>query len=79
MDDESSFSIELISRDYLNEMTLNGNRSQGLVLEGSLGVITDIEFQGGSVFVLRGSNGILRLDLEEDILMEKLRLQRVRK
>ena len=73
---ESSFSLELRSKNHLKKLTLNGNRSKGLVLEGSLGVIKDIEFQGGAVFVLTGSKGIIRLDLKEEDLIEKMRLQR---
>jgi len=53
-------------------MSLNGNRNKGLLVEGNLGVISDVEFQGGTVMVITGTNGIIRLDITPSFLLSKL-------
>ena len=60
---ESSFSLELKSREKLKSISLNGKRNQGVLVQGSLGAIDSIEFHEGSVLVILGTKGEIRLDL----------------
>jgi hypothetical protein len=62
-ENECSFSLELKSRDKLKSINLNGDRKQGLLVQGSLGTISKIKFQEDSVFVISASKGEIRLDL----------------
>ena len=72
MDEACSFSVALWSRDDLYGLVLNGNRGKGVTLNGSLGIIMDIEFIENSVLVISGENGELRLDLHPETLSNKL-------
>ena len=72
MDEACSFSVVLWSRDDLYGLVLNGNRGKGVTLNGSLGIIMDIEFIENSVLVISGENGELRLDLHPETLSNKL-------
>lgn len=62
-ENDCSFSLELNSRGNLKSLNLNGDRKQGLLVQGSLGIIRKIEFQEDSVFVISGAKGEIRLDL----------------
>ena len=68
---ESSFSVELFSRDHLKGLILNGNREKGLSLSGILGVIRDIGFHDDSI-IITGDNGVIRLDLAPETLKSML-------
>jgi hypothetical protein len=75
--DESSFSVVLWSRDDLTGLVLNGVRGKGMTLHGSLGEITGIQFLDGSVMVIKGKKGEVRLDLHPDTLSKMLKRERV--
>ncbi|OGD47835.1 hypothetical protein A3K69_05845 [Candidatus Bathyarchaeota archaeon RBG_16_57_9] len=60
----SSFSVEL-RRSSLHQVSIpRGPRGQ-VLLEGELGQVTGLEFVEGRVLVVKGVNGLLRLDLCE--------------
>jgi hypothetical protein len=60
---DSSFSVVLKSREDLYGLVLNGVRGKGLILNGSLGEIIDVEFLDDSVMVIKGRKGVIRIDL----------------
>ena len=62
-ENECSFSLTLKSRDKLKSINLNGNKNQGFLVQGSLGIIDSIEFHEDTVLVISGSKGEIRLDL----------------
>ena len=70
---ECSFSVELSSRDSLHGLAMNGNRGKGIMIDGSLGEIRDIEFHEDSVLVLTGEKGLIRLDLDKRTLVSILK------
>jgi hypothetical protein len=67
-----SFSVEIKSKDHLNQVSIPGGPHGEVLLEGDLGDILEVEFVEGRVLVVKGSYGVLRLDLCEKSLVEYL-------
>lgn len=63
---ESSFSIELKSKEYIKTISLaNGNR-ENVLIEGTIGQLQHAEFAEGVVLEVTGTKGILRVDLSRE-------------
>ena len=60
------FSIDLVSKEHLDIVSIIDKGSKGVMIEGSLGMLQNIEFIDGSVLVVMCENGVLRLDLSLD-------------
>ena len=60
------FSIDLVSKEHLDIVSIIDKGSKGVTIEGSLGMLEKIEFIDGSVLVVMCENGVLRLDLSLD-------------
>ena len=60
------FSIDLVSKEHLDIVSIIDKGSKGVTIEGSLGTLQKIEFIDGSVLVIMCENGVLRLDLSLD-------------
>jgi hypothetical protein len=67
-----SFSIEMQSRNIINNLSING----GSIIEGDLGKEIRFEIIEGIVLQVTGENGVFRLDLQEgesDTLLRSLK------
>jgi len=67
-----SFSIEMPSRNSINNLSING----GSTIEGDLGDNINFEIIEGIMLQISGENGVFRLDLKEgesDILLRSLK------
>jgi hypothetical protein len=66
-----NFSIEMKSRNHVKRIVLveEGN---GVLIEGFLGELEDIGMIDGILFEVRGTNGVLRMDLNESDLKKLL-------
>lgn len=63
---ERGFSVEMASKEHVRSLILS-DESQGKVLfEGNLGELQDLGMVEEIVLQVKGSNGTLRIDLEED-------------
>ena len=60
------FSIDLVSKEYLDIVSIIDKGSKGVTIEGSLGRLQGVEFMDGSVLVVMCENGVLRVDLSLD-------------
>ena len=67
-----SFSVDLKSRSYLHQLIVSRESQGQVMLEGELGEITEIEYIEGKVLVVTGSNGVLRLDICRERLIDGL-------
>jgi hypothetical protein len=67
-----SFSIEMISKDYMNRISISNEPDGEVVFEGELGELTHIELIEGIMLQITGKNGILRLDITEVELTQGL-------
>ena len=62
---ERGFSVEMASKEHVRSLIIS-DESQGKVLfEGNLGELQTLEMVEGIVLQVRGTNGTLRIDLEE--------------
>ena len=69
---EHSFSIEMQSRNDINNLSING----GSTIEGDLGDNISFEIIEGIMLQISGENGVFRLDLREgesDTLLRSLK------
>jgi hypothetical protein len=67
-----SFSIEMLSRNSINNLSING----GSTIEGDLGNNISFEIIEGIMLKISGENGVFRLDLREgesDTLLRSLK------
>jgi len=60
------FSIDLVSKEYLDIVSIIDKGSKGVTIEGSLGKLQGVEFMDESVLVVICENGVLRVDLSLD-------------
>jgi hypothetical protein len=63
-----AFSIELKSKEYLKNIVISNRTGETVLVEGFLGELEELSFVEGAMLELRGSNGVLRIDLKEDEL-----------
>ena len=63
---ESSFSIELKSKEYLKTMNLANGAHEGVVVEGTIGQLLYAQFTEGIMLEVVCKKGTLRMDLSPD-------------
>ena len=68
-----SFCIELISRESIKRVSLPDGSGDHLLIEGFLGELEKIELIEDLMLEVRGTSGVLRLDLTREILEKTLR------
>jgi len=62
------FSIELRSKEFLRNLMISDRRGESVLLEGFLGELQEMSLVEGSLLEVRGSNGVLRMDVSEEDL-----------
>ena len=78
-DMEHAFSIELISKEFVKNMSIS-DEAHGLVLiEGNLGELRELSLVEGDILEFTGVNGILRIDVSKkqlgDVLSRKSQIE----
>ena len=63
-----AFSIELRSKEFIRNVMISNRTGETVLVEGLLGELEDVSFVEGAMLELRGSNGVLRVDLKEEEL-----------
>ncbi len=71
-----SFSIEMTSRDHVQKVSVSDVFDGGVIFEGELGELVDIELVEGIMLQISGANGTLRIDVSEDELVKGLKTKR---
>ncbi len=66
------FSIEMISKKYVKQISLSNETRDGVYFEGLLGDIVEICFVNGGMLEIRGVNGTFRIDIRKDKLRRML-------
>jgi hypothetical protein len=72
INDEHSFSIELNSKEHVKRFTMLNGAGSRVLVEGFLGELEQITLVEGLMLEVKGSNGILRIDMTEDELRRAL-------
>jgi hypothetical protein len=60
------FSIEMKSKRYVKNISISNESHDRVLFEGDLGELEEVSFIGGSMLEVRGSNGVLRVELGLD-------------
>jgi len=63
-----AFSIELKSKESLKNVMISNRTGETVLVEGFLGDLEEMSLVEGAMLELRGSNGVLRVDLKEEEL-----------
>ena len=67
-----SFSIEMISKDHINRISVSNEPNGEVMFEGELGGLVSIELIEGILLQITGDNGVFRIDLTEKELSHGL-------
>ncbi len=67
------FSVEMGSKKHLVNVSISDKSYDRVLIEGFLGKLTEIEMIEDSLLKFKGANGVLRIDLCNDELWQKLR------
>jgi hypothetical protein len=65
---EHSFSVEMKSKTYVRNISISDEDYNRVLFEGFLGELERLSLIEGRMLEVRGSKGILRIDLSEDEL-----------
>jgi len=71
-DKECFFSVELKSKVYLKNVTLTNGCRDSVLLEGTIGELTQATFAEGIILEVAGNKGTLRINLKEEELRKAL-------
>ena len=67
-----SFSIELISKDHIKRVSLPDGSGDRLLIEGLLGELVEIVLIEDILLEVRGTMGVLRIDLTREELEKNI-------
>jgi len=62
------FSVEMVSKEHVRTISVSDKGREGVLFEGFLGELENLEMMDGSVLSVRGSHGTLMVDLKEEEL-----------
>ena len=66
-----SFSVQMNSAESVSGLVINRKKNR-IFIEGELGKIEEVEFIEEKVLTLMGENGVLRIDISRETLIEAL-------
>jgi hypothetical protein len=67
-----TFSVEISSKKHVRQIILSDQYPDGVLLEGSIGRLREITLIENSVLEVRGTSGVMRIDLERNELSKAL-------
>ena len=67
------FSIEMKSKQYVKNISISNETHDRVLFEGNLGKILSISLVEGDVLELIGINGVLRVNLTKEQLLESIK------
>jgi hypothetical protein len=73
---EHSFSIEMDSRDSLSNISLSDKTAEGVLVQGELGDLVDLDLIEDVTLEVKGDKGTLRLDLSREEINRLLRIRK---
>jgi hypothetical protein len=67
-----AFSVEMKSKKYIKTISMSNDTHEGVLFEGFLGELEELGMVEEVILEVKGSNGTLRIDLNEDELRKML-------
>ncbi|NQT09286.1 hypothetical protein HQ586_09430 [Candidatus Bathyarchaeota archaeon] len=71
-DEGHGFSVELKAKSHVRSISLSNSGREGVLLEGTIGEIEELDILEGAVLQIKGKHGTIMVDLSEDKLRELL-------
>ena len=68
---DHAFSVEMKSKQYINNISISNESKDKVLFEGNLGKLHDMSLEDDHVLELTGSNGILRVTVTR-LQLEKM-------
>ena len=62
----SVFSVEMKSKSHVRSISISDETHDRVLFEGELGDLEEVAFIGGGMLEVRGSNGVLRVELGQE-------------
>jgi hypothetical protein len=66
------FSIELLSKNYVEQLSMSSKSRYGVYFEGYLGEVKDLNFVNGGMLEICCAYGIFRIDISEEKMRKLL-------
>jgi hypothetical protein len=70
-EDECFFSVELISKNSLKNVTMTNGMQENVLVEGSIGELKHAEFKEDIILEVIGDKGVLRINLSPNDIKQK--------
>jgi hypothetical protein len=67
-----AFSVEMKSKEYIKTISVSNGPQEGVLFEGFLGELKELGMVEEVILEVKGSNGTLRIDLDEGELRKIL-------
>ena len=71
-EDGHGFSVELKAKSHIRSISLSNAEREGVLLEGTIGQIEELDILEGAVLQIKGTHGTIMVDLCENKLRELL-------
>lgn len=71
-DEGHGFSVELKAKKHVRNISLSNSGREGVLLEGTIGQIEELDILEGTVLQIKGTHGTIMVDLCEKKLRELL-------
>jgi hypothetical protein len=69
---EHTFSIEMMSKKYVKHISVSNKAHNRVLFAGSLGELEELSMIENAALEIKGTQGVLRIDLSEDELRKRL-------
>ena len=67
-----AFSVEMKSKEYIKTISVSDDSQEGVLIEGFLGKLEELGMVEEVILEVKGLNGTLRIDLDEEELRKML-------
>ena len=71
------FSVEMRSKNHVRSISISNDVRDRVFFEGDLGVLKELVMVEGGMLEVRGKNGVLRVELSSEELLNVLRTERL--
>ena len=71
-DKKHTFSIDIVSKEHVKNISISNEAHDRVFFEGSLGQLVSLSLIQGCMLELQCTNGILRMSIDEDLLQKVL-------
>jgi hypothetical protein len=71
------FTVEMRSKNHVRSISISDEARDRVLFEGDLGVLEELVMVEGGMLEVRGTNGVLRVELSREELVNVLRTERL--